>query len=316
MKVGLPMQCSDFHKIADSYLDDELLVETNHEVISHLERCSACRGELAARRELRARLRSAFANSTALQPASAFTNRLHAQLRANALGETSTVNWGQWVAIAASVLLIVSVGLLATRLATRDTSTELVDGGRGNQSDAANILQASPPPGAINDAVNLFMMETAELAAGNHRDCAVDYKLAEEPISLEEAGRKYDRAYINLASAVTSHKSELMNQIKFIEAHSCAFDGKRFGHVILRDGEHLISVLVTDLADPPGADTSTGTRQAIVNSSSEGYQVSYLATAKHGIFIVSDLEAKRNSQIAALLAPSVYEHVRRTERIA
>ncbi len=43
----------------DSYLGDELLVETNHEVLRHLENCPACRNELAARRGLLAQMRSA-----------------------------------------------------------------------------------------------------------------------------------------------------------------------------------------------------------------------------------------------------------------
>ncbi len=313
------MQCSDFHKIADSYLGDELLIETNHEVIAHLEACPACRRELAARRELRVQLRAAFANSAALQPSPAFTKRLHAQLRADALGEKTPVKWGQWMAIAASVLLFVAIGLLATRQTTHNTSIELANSGRGNQNEATQIESPSPPPAnATRDAVNLFMAEAAELAAGDHRDCAIDYKLAEEPIPLEEAGRRYDRAYINLASAVMSQQKQLAGKVQFVEAHSCVFNGKRFGHIILKEGNHLVSVLVTDLDNAPAeiaAQTSPEARQAIVDSSVEGYQVSYLATAKHGIFIVSDLEAARNSQIAGILVPSVYEHVKRTERL-
>ncbi len=312
------MQCSDFHEIADSYLGDELLIETNHEVIAHLEACPACRRELAARRELRVRLRSAFTNSAALQPTSEFTNRLRAQLRSDSLGEKTTVKWGQWMAIAASVLLILMVGLLATRQTTHNTSIELVDSGRGNQDEATPIESPSPPPNASSDVVTLFMAEAAELAAGDHRDCAVDYKLAEEPIPLEEAGRRYDRAYINLASAVMSQQNQLAGGVHFVEAHSCVFNGKRFGHIILKEGNHLVSVLVTDLDNAPAeiaAQTSPGARHAIVNSLVEGYQVSYLATAKHVIFIVSDLEAARNSHIASILAPSVYEHVKRTERL-
>ena len=310
------MQCSDFHKIVDSYLGDELLIETNHEVIAHLEACSACRRELAARRELRVQLRAAFASSAALQPSPAFTNRLRAQLRAKALHETTTVTWGQWMAIAASILLIITAGLLATRQTAHNTSIELANSGRGNQNEATRI--ESPQPNASRDAVNLFMAKAAELAAGDHRDCAIDYKLAEEPISLEEAGRRYDRAYINLASAVMSQQKQLAGGMQFVEAHSCVFNGKRFGHIILKEGKHLVSVLVTDLDDAPAeiaAQSSPEARQPIVNSSVEGYQVSYLATAKHGIFIVSDLEAARNSQIATILAPSVYEHVKRTERL-
>ncbi len=312
------MQCIDFHEIADSYLGDELLIETNHEVIAHLEACPACRRELAARRELRVRLRSAFTNSAALQPTSEFTNRLRAQLRSDALGEKTTVKWGQWMAIAASVLLILTVGLLATRQTTHNKSIELVDSGRGNQDEATPFESPSPQPNASSDVVTLFMAETAELAAGDHRDCAVDYKLAEEPIPLEESGRRYDRAYINLASAVMSQQKQLAGKVQFVEAHSCVFNGKRFGHIILKEGHHLVSVLVTDLDNAPAeiaAQTSSEARQAIVNSSVEGYQVSYLATAKHVIFIVSDLEVARNSHIASILAPSVYEHVKRTERL-
>lgn len=312
------MQCSDFHKIADSYLGDELLIETNHEVISHLEACPACRRELAARRELRVQLRAAFANSAALQPTPAFTNRLHAQLRAQALHEATTVTWRQWIAIAASVLLFVTIGLLAMQNGTRNTATEVAGNEGGNQNQTAEVTLPSPPSSTMRDAVRLFIVEASGLAAGNHRDCAVDYKLAEAPISLDEAGRKYDRAYINLTSAVMSGQSELARQLQFVEAHSCVFEGKRFGHVVLKEGNHLISVLVTDLDNAPAeiaAQSSPEASQAIVNSSVEGYQVSYLATAKHGIFIVSDLEAARNSQIAGILAPSVYDHVKRTERL-
>jgi predicted anti-sigma-YlaC factor YlaD len=47
------MQCREFREIADSYLSNELMVETNHGVIAHLEQCAECRQELKARRELR-----------------------------------------------------------------------------------------------------------------------------------------------------------------------------------------------------------------------------------------------------------------------
>jgi hypothetical protein len=36
----------------------------------------------------------------------------------------------------------------------------------------------------------------SEAAAGDHRDCAIKFNLAEDPIDLEEAGRKFDPAFI------------------------------------------------------------------------------------------------------------------------
>lgn len=75
------MQCRDFREIACSFLDDELLVETNHEVIRHLDGCVDCRGELNARGELRVKMRAAVAHAPGLQMSEEFVAQLRAQLR-------------------------------------------------------------------------------------------------------------------------------------------------------------------------------------------------------------------------------------------
>src|SRR5258708_19415620 len=81
------MQCREFRDIADSYHGNELIVETNHEVISHLEHCSECRCELAARRELRSQLREAFIKAPENQMPADFAKRLSPQLHPYTLGE-------------------------------------------------------------------------------------------------------------------------------------------------------------------------------------------------------------------------------------
>src|SRR6266853_4806047 len=83
-KEGNQMQCRDFREIADSYLSDELMIETNHEVISHLEGCAECRREMSARRELRGKLRAAFVNAPERQMRAEFGEQLKAQLKATA----------------------------------------------------------------------------------------------------------------------------------------------------------------------------------------------------------------------------------------
>lgn len=75
------MLCRDFREIACSFLDDELLVETNHEVIRHLETCADCNRELAARREMRVKLRAAIAHAPELQMRDGFVERVRAQIR-------------------------------------------------------------------------------------------------------------------------------------------------------------------------------------------------------------------------------------------
>ena len=78
------MQCREFREIADSYLGEELLVETNHEVLRHLDTCAACRAELEERRQLRTRVKAAFAADSSLQPQDEFVERLSNELRHSA----------------------------------------------------------------------------------------------------------------------------------------------------------------------------------------------------------------------------------------
>ena len=103
------MNCKDFKEIADSYLSNELLVETNHDVLRHLETCGNCRNELGARRELRERLRSAVINAPRSQMNPGFAARLKSNLREQAFGkERSWMFAGSRVVFAgvAAVLLI------------------------------------------------------------------------------------------------------------------------------------------------------------------------------------------------------------------
>ena len=75
------MNCHDVRDVADSFLSEELLTETNHEILRHLETCPSCRSEIDARRRLRGALRSAFNRAPELQPGAEFTGRLRDQLR-------------------------------------------------------------------------------------------------------------------------------------------------------------------------------------------------------------------------------------------
>ena len=69
----------------DSYLGDELLVETNHEVLRHLENCPACRSELAARHDLLTQMRLTVKNAPEMQLNQAFAIKLRNDLRETAL---------------------------------------------------------------------------------------------------------------------------------------------------------------------------------------------------------------------------------------
>ena len=51
--------CEKTRRYMDAYLSNELLVETTHDLLQHLESCPECTAELATRTRLRSRLKTA-----------------------------------------------------------------------------------------------------------------------------------------------------------------------------------------------------------------------------------------------------------------
>jgi len=322
------MQCREFREIADSYLGNELIVETNHEVISHLEHCLDCRRELAARRELRSQLREAFTKAPENQLRPEFARQLSTQLHDYALGKSGApvvpargrrsfvaVRRTPWLALAACLVLSTGIGLVLVRQrfsAPKQPGTREIARNADTPSYSPELNPGIP--------VNLVKTELAKSAVGDHRDCAVHFRLAEKPIDMEVAGRKYDPVYINLTTAVLSEKGEVPLGAEFVEAHSCVFQGRRFAHIILRYHGRLVSFLVTEIGDSSEAKANAALAsqgaQVITCSQFDGYQVSCFQTARHAVFIVSDLPEGDNLALARAVAPSVFAHITHAENPA
>jgi len=262
------VRCRDFQELADSYLSDELLVETNHDLIRHLETCADCRRELAARRNLRSKLRSGFEGAPELQTHDEFAARLTTQLRDLALSRTR-IPVVKYVAIAASLVVVAALGFLVVQQRGRPQET------------------------------------LVESVVGDHRDCALNYRLDEKPIDLDEAGRKYDRAYIDLVSDVMA-EGRLPAGVQLVEAHSCVYKHRRFGHVILRYRDQLVSVLVTSIDALHDGDAT---------ARSEGLQLAHFETTQHAVYVVSGLSESENLSIAQAIEPLVSRHIKDAERV-
>ena len=107
------MECRDVREMADSFLAEELLTETNHEILRHLDTCPVCREDLAARRVLRAAVQRAFHNAHALDSSPEFMVRLRTTLQeaARQVPARRGIRFQAWWALAATVLLVVALGL-------------------------------------------------------------------------------------------------------------------------------------------------------------------------------------------------------------
>jgi anti-sigma factor RsiW len=264
------MQCRDVRELADSFLCEQLLVETNHELLRHLDTCPNCRADIAARRALRDGLRTAFSRAEDLRPRAAFAAELLATLRPALAGtpaqpekEISRRSVLQsWWALAAGLVLAAGGGLIVR-----------------NSNNRSRL-------GAL-----------AREAAGDHQNCAVKFNLAERPIQLEEAGRRYGAPYAALA---TFEPPAVDGSLDMLERHSCVYQGRRYGHVVLRYRGALTSLLVTG-GTPPATPE--------LEPSDSGPAVASLPAGRFLGFIVADLDRPSVLRLAQTLTDPLSQHL-------
>ena len=265
------MQCRDVRELADSFLSEQLLVETNHELLRHLETCPDCRADIAGRRAMRDGLRAAFSRAEDLQPRPEFAAELLATLRPSqpviavsqpALEMSRRSVLQSWWALAAGLVLAAGGGLIVR-----------------NSNNRSRL-------GAL-----------AREAAGDHQNCAVKFALAERPIQLEEAGRRYGAPYAALA---TFEPPAVDGSLEMLERHSCVYQGRRYGHVVFRYRGALTSLLVTE--GPPPATPE-------LEPSDSGPAVASLPAGRFLGFIVADLDRPSVLRLAQALADPLSQHL-------
>jgi hypothetical protein len=262
------MNCRDLREVADSFLGEELLTETNHEILRHLENCPTCRTEIDARRRLRSAVRVAFNRAPELRPAGEFADRLRAQLReASADGREPWKVSGQWLAIAVGLVLAAAVtaGALLNRLPTADAAL-------------------------------------AWDAVGDHRNCALKYRLVRRPLPLEEAAQRFDSAYRLLLSVPPDDIAAPGGPARVLERHSCAYRTHRFGHVILQYRGRVVSLLVAANERSTGLAASDEAIPHLIGRPMDGLSMVSVNGSRHAIMLVSDLDNSELTQLAGIVS--------------
>lgn len=202
----------------DSYLNDELLIETNHEVLRHLESCTACRSELAAHRALQTRLRAAVKSAPEMRINPVFARRLEANLRQTALRPTvwrklkSRVFSGSPIlAATASACLLFGALFGANWLRHSSPATENNIAG---QSQTNQRIENSRPPEESSqpEAVRAAWRELTREAFGDHENCALHFRLKENPITMDEAAEKYGKFNKDLDRTVIASVRKIFSE--------------------------------------------------------------------------------------------------------
>lgn len=280
------MNCNDFREIIDSYLSDELLTETNHDILRHLELCGNCRGEIEIRREIRGRLKTAVLNSRVYQVDSGFASNLKTILSRTPIRdsrETST-SWfakNSWVAVAAGLLLVFTIGFV---FMNQSGTIETADVG----------ITPSIPSLAQNDLINI--------ALGDHEHCAMRHDLDDPVVALEKASVKYK----NLDKIVVPSLQKVLSKYEFVMAHGCKYKDTEFAHVVVRDEGNTLSVLIADKGD---FDETKSAGPLRFSSSNRKYQVAIHNTKTHAIFVISDMDEEKNSDALKALSDPLRKHL-------
>ncbi|MDX2034524.1 MAG: hypothetical protein SF339_27870 [Blastocatellia bacterium] len=275
------MDCRDFKEMLDSYLCEELAVETNHAILRHAEHCGPCRGEMSARRELRARLRRACSRERMSEEAAA---RLRERLRCEAQAGCEA-GWGARWRERIAKLFVVSMGPM--RLAVAAAGLLLFLAGawvftarlRGGQVSAALLAQA----------------------IGDHRTCGQVHAGDLGDVRMPDSAVEVDPAYGGLERIA----APAADGLQLRAAHVCDFEGRSFAHLVYTRGARVLSLLVTE------RDVKSPARTAAMQTTPfDGLLVGACQTGKRVVLVVSDPDDREN---AARLAMPVAEYLRGLE---
>ncbi|MFN0088169.1 MAG: hypothetical protein ACKVX9_22455 [Blastocatellia bacterium] len=280
----------------DSYLCEELAVETNHAMLRHAEHCGPCRTEMTARRELRARLRRVCSLDRMSAEA---TDRLRERLRCEAQSSSKR----------------------ASKRAGKRAG-EGASEGRGRRGKLVRIFAARPglslaaAAALLLGAAAVWFFPTSKMgggevspallaaAAGDHRTCGMLHAADVGVVRMPESAGSIDPGYVGLETVAAPGAGSM----RLRAAHVCNFGERRFAHLVYTRDDRVVSLLVTGrdaaaVAPPPG----------IQQAPWDGFHVGACQTGKRVVLVVSDLSERENSALAAQLALPVAEHLRGLE---
>ena len=290
------MECRNFKELLDSYLSDELAVESNHQMIRHSEMCPNCRSEMGARRKMRSMLREIVKATTASPD---FKNRLRASLREEVKIQAipATIEkvsiWSHLfstlampkLAFASALLIAFAVGAFYF-LPTK------------------NVQAAELSP-------QLFSQ-----AAGDHDYCSAKWLQYQTPVTEMFGADRIDPEFKKLPQ-LSQHQAL---GLTLHHAHVCQQEGRLFAHLVYTRGNDMISLLITERNSaalkngvvPNDDGLKDGIQTAL--KIKDNYNISAIQTSKHILLIVSSLDAASNKQLVEKLAQPISQHLRQISK--
>lgn len=214
--------------------------------------------------EVKRALREAFSRAPELAPRAEFSDRLRSRLLEAAVrdGRPPRVIQRRWFALAAGVVLAAALGGAAFL-------------NRSAMSADALVLDA----------------------IGDHQKCGLKLREVGAPVPLEDAAQQIDSAFRLLLDAPPDDTQLPSGSAHVVERHACAYNGRPFGHVVLRYDGRTVSLLMT--ADE-GMTNALGTDETphLIGRSANGLSVVAVTRSRHAILLVSDLGSAELTELS------------------
>ncbi|MBI3652875.1 MAG: zf-HC2 domain-containing protein [Acidobacteria bacterium] len=280
-----PSECKKLRPYLDSYVNNELLVETNHAVLKHLQECGDCLLALDSRLRVKGALQVAVCKDVA---PSELQYRIQRELRKSKAAPF--LGWRNWMLVVA-VAVIVMIGSWGLFTAIQNNKV------------------------AASESAKRQNARVLHVGLGDHVHCAVERKFADEPFTEAEMSAKLGSEFSGLVQLLKDH---VPGDYQVVTGHRCTFQQREFVHFILRHQEKMMSLVLTQ---KNGEAFSTATIGDVLQASGvtlhtgrlENYEVAGFATGDYLAFVVSNLDKSESDKIAADLAPALRQYLAQRE---
>ena len=276
--------CERVRRYLDSYISNELLVESNLEVLRHVEQCSACSQELETRVRIRESLQAAARRE---EPPPGLEQKIRREIR-----ERSPVRLWPFLSLrwmsAVAALLLISTAIWFVWRSRREVSPQEQD--------------------AYIGKISLRLSTILQVGLRDHVHCAVFRKYPKDPPAFQEMARELGPQYAGLVPLV---KARVPDEFRVVLAHRCSVQGRNYVHLVLQGPSSLLSLIITK-KNPgesfPASQLAPVLQAAgvpVYRAGASQFHIAAFETQADLVFVISDLSEERNLQLAAAVAQPV-----------
>lgn len=162
-----------------------------------------------------------------------------------------------------------------------------------------------PDPDTYIATMTAKVAPIMRVGLGDHIHCAFFRKYPKEPKPVQEMKQELGPEYAALLDAV---KATAPADFSVQLAHKCKFRGRQFVHLVLKNDDRLMSVVVTAKGDgetfaadqlvPALAQSGI----SFYKQGADAYQIAAYENSKHIVYLISDLPQDRNMQTLLAMA--------------